>query len=337
MSDVATYLPIVWALVIALAVGIYVVLDGFDLGLGILFPTTHDEAYRDQMMNSVAPFWDGNETWLVLGGGGLWVGFPMAYAIIMPAMYVPVIVMLLALIFRGIAFEFRWASKPRHRAWDVAFAGGSIVAAFAQGTILGSLVQGIKVADHSFAGGPLDWLTPFSALCGFGLVAFYALLGTGWIMMKIGGPLCDHARRLGLPLLGLVAAFAAAVSLWTPLANERVAERWFSGLHLLFLWPLPAATAALFYLAWRAIRTGGEIAPFFATVGIFLLCYLGLAISNYPYLVVPSVSVWDAAASVNTQVFTLIGVLVMVPINLAYSAFVYWTFRGKLAPGEGYH
>jgi cytochrome d ubiquinol oxidase subunit II len=235
MNDIASYLPVVWALVIALAVVMYIILDGFDLGLGILFPTTRNEEFRDQMMNSVAPFWDGNETWLVLGGGGLFVGFPLAYSIIMPAMYVPVIVMLLALIFRGVAFEFRALAKPRHRAWDAAFAGGSILAAFAQGTILGALIQGIKVANGSFAGGPLDWLTPFSVLCGLGLLAGYALLGATWMMMRIEGGLSDHARRLCLPLLGLLAAFVAAVSIWTPLANARIAERWFGGLHFLFL------------------------------------------------------------------------------------------------------
>jgi cytochrome d ubiquinol oxidase subunit II len=195
------WLPIVWAGVIATAVALYVILDGFDLGIGILFPTTKSERMRDQMMNTVAPFWDGNETWLVLGGGGLWVAFPKAYAIIMPALYLPVIVMLLALIFRGVSFEFRFVAKPNHRFWDAAFIGGSIVAAFMQGVILGHLIIGIKVENESFAGGSFDWLAPFPLMCGAGLVAGYGLLGTTWLIMRTSGETAEHARGLIMPFL----------------------------------------------------------------------------------------------------------------------------------------
>ena len=190
MSELDFSLPVIWALIIGTAVALYVVLDGFDLGIGILFPLFPDEQDRDQMMNSVAPFWDGNETWLVLGGGGLWVAFPKAFAVIMPALYLPVIVMLLALIFRGVAFEFRWVAKPHHRWWDIAFCGGSIVATFSQGLVLGGLLQGIEVRNGQFAGGPFDWLTPFSLLCGCALVTGYALIGATWLVMKT-----DTVRR----------------------------------------------------------------------------------------------------------------------------------------------
>ncbi|NJO13364.1 MAG: cytochrome d ubiquinol oxidase subunit II [Gammaproteobacteria bacterium] len=220
-------LPLVWALIIGTAVALYVVLDGFDLGVGILFPFLSEERERDQMMNSVAPYWDGNETWLVLGGAGLWVAFPKAFAIIMPAVYLPLMIMLLALVFRGVAFEFRWVAKPNHARWDVAFSAGSTLAAFAQGLVLGALLQGVTVRDGQFAGGTWDFLSPFSLLCGCALVIGYALLGATWLMMKTEGSVERHARRLGMPLLAALMACVVAVSVWTPLALDRVAERWF--------------------------------------------------------------------------------------------------------------
>ncbi|WP_183855455.1 cytochrome d ubiquinol oxidase subunit II [Prosthecomicrobium pneumaticum] len=331
------YLPVVWALIIAAAVAFYVVADGFDLGLGILFPFTKEEAERDQMMNSVAPFWDGNETWLVLGGGGLWVAFPKAYAVIMPAVYLPVIVMLLALIFRGVSFEFRWVAKPTHFWWDVAFCGGSTVAAFAQGVILGALIQGIAVADGRFAGGPFDWATPFALLCGLGVVAGYALLGAVWLIAKTEGPVADRARAQGKTLLIVVLGFVGLVSLWTPLGFSRIAERWFSLPNLYFLWPVPILTAGLGLLVWRGIDRGRDLAPFLGVVALFLLAFLGLAISTFPYLVPPTLTIWDTAAAPASQIFLLVGVVFLLPMIFAYNVFVYWTFRGKVRPGEGYH
>jgi cytochrome d ubiquinol oxidase subunit II len=333
----ATWLPVIWALLIATAVALYVILDGFDLGLGILFPSARRTEERDQMMNSVAPFWDGNETWLVLGGGGLWVAFPGAYAVIMPALYLPVIVMLLALIFRGVSFEFRFASKPRHGIWDVAFFGGSTVAAFAQGVILGGIIQGINVQNGEFAGGPFDWATPFALLCGLGLVAGYALLGAVWLIAKTEGPVAERARRQARVLLAVVLVFVAAVSLWTPFEFPRIAERWFSAPNIYFLWPVPIATALLAFLVWRGLERQHDYLPFIGVVGLFLLSFLGLAISTFPYLVPPSLTVWDTAAVPDSQVFMLIGVAFLLPIILGYFVFVYWTFRGKVRPGEGYH
>jgi cytochrome d ubiquinol oxidase subunit II len=331
------YLPLIWAGLIVVAVAMYVILDGFDLGIALLFPTTEDEAERDQMMNSVAPFWDGNETWLVLGGGGLWVAFPLAYSIIMPAFYLPVIAMLLGLVFRGVAFEFRWVAKPSHFVWDVAFFAGSLVAAFCQGVILGGLVQGVPVMNGAFAGGPFEWATPFGLLCGCAVVTGYALLGATFLVMKTEGRLADHARRLAKRLVIVVLIFMALVSLWTALSSVRISERWFVYPNLLWLSPVPLITALTGYGVWRSLKQGGEMAPFLGAILLFMLGFLGLAISSYPFIVPPSVTIQAAAAVPASQMFSLIGAVFTLPLVLAYTAFVYWTFRSKMRPGQGYH
>ena len=332
-----SYLPVIWAAIIGLAVAMYVILDGFDLGIGILFPFAAGERDRDQMMNSVAPFWDGNETWLVLGGAGMMVAFPLAYSIILPALYLPVIVMLLALVFRGVAFEFRWIGVTSKPHWTFAFAAGSALAAFCQGVILGGLIQGIKVNNGAFAGGVFDWATPFAILCGFGLVAGYGLLGATWLVMKTEGSVARRARTQAKLLLLAVLGFMAIVSLWTPLAFERIAERWFSLPNFLFLWWVPAATALVAFAAWRWLDSERDALPFLAAIALFLLGYLGLVISNFPYLVPPSLTIWQTAAAPSTQIFMLMGTLMMLPIIIGYMIFVYWTFGGKLREGEGYH
>jgi cytochrome d ubiquinol oxidase subunit II len=330
------YLPVIWAGLIGTAVAMYVILDGFDLGIGILFPFARNENQRDQMMRSIAPFWDGNETWLVLGGGGLWVAFPTAYAIIMPAMYLPVIVMLLALVFRGVAFEFRHVSESKGL-WNFAFAFGSLLAAFSQGVILGGLIQGIKVANRQFAGGHFDWATPFTLLCGLALIAGYALLGATFLIMKTEGEAAERARRQAKLLLLVVLGFMALVSLYTPYAFERIANRWFSLPNFYYLWPVPLVTALVAYLLWRWLGKGREALPFIATIVLFLLGYLGLVISSFPYLVPPSLTVWDTAAAPASQIFMLIGTVFLLPIILGYVVFVYWLFRGKVREGEAYH
>jgi cytochrome bd ubiquinol oxidase subunit II len=331
------YLPVIWAVVIGIAVVMYVILDGFDLGIGILFPFARDERERDQMMNSVAPFWDGNETWLVLGGGGLLVAFPLAYSIILPALYLPVIVMLLALVFRGVAFEFRWIEVATKKHWTFAFAAGSALAAFCQGLVLGGLIQGIKVDKGAFAGGPFDWATPFAVMCGLGMVAGYGLLGATWLIMKTEGSVPERARAEAKVLLILVLASMAIISVWTPLAFERIAIRWFSIPNFFFLLWVPAATALFAFVTWRAIERGRDALPFIAAIALFLMGYVGLLISNFPYLVPPSLTIWDAAAAPASQIFMLIGTLLLLPIILGYIIFVYWIFRGKLREGEGYH
>src|SRR5271165_2345529 len=257
-----SYLTVIWAAIIGLAVAMYVILDGFDLGIGILFPFAASERDRDQMMNSVAPFWDGNETWLVLGGAGMMVAFPLAYGIIMPALYLPLIFMLLALVFRGVAFEFRFVSKPHNHWWDWAFTAGSTVATFCQGLVLGGFLQDIPVADKQFSGGSFEWATLFSLLCGLGLICGYALLGSGWLMMKTDGKLAQRARIHAEIALVLTLFFIIAVSAWTPFISPRIAERWFGGDHVLYLWPVPFATAAVAFLCWVGIHKGSGLQTF---------------------------------------------------------------------------
>ena len=330
------YLPLIWAAVIGTAVAMYIILDGFDLGLGILFPFARSEAERDQMMRSIAPFWDGNETWLVLGGAGLFVAFPRAYAVIMPALYLPVIVMLLALVFRGVAFEFRVVSYSKS-GWNLAFTVGSTLATFAQGVVLGGLIQGIPVRDGAYVGGSFDWATPFALVCGLALIAGYALLGATWLLMKTEGAVAVRAREQAKLCLIAVLVFMAVVSLWTPLTEPRIAARWFSLPNFYFLWPVPAVTALVAYACWRWIERGREALPFLATVALFMLGYLGLVISNFPYLVPPSLTVWDTAAAPASQIFMLMGTLLLLPFVLGYIVFVYWLFRGKVREGESYH
>jgi cytochrome bd ubiquinol oxidase subunit II len=330
------YLPVIWAAVIGTAVAMYVILDGFDLGVGILLPFTEDERERDQMITSIAPFWDGNETWLVLGGAGLWVAFPQAYAVIMPALYLPVILMLLALVFRGVAFEFRVVSRSKVF-WNLAFTLGSVLAAFCQGLILGGLIQGIRVDNGAFAGGPFDWATPFALLCGFGIVAGYGLLGATWHVMKTDGVIAARARTQAKLFLLAVLGFMAAVSLWTPLAFDRIAARWFAIPNIYYLWPVPIVTALVALAAWLGLERGREVLPFLAAIGLFMLGYLGLAISTFPYLVPPSLTIWDTAAAPASQMFMLIGTAVLLPLIVLYTGFVYWVFRGKVSAGQGYH
>ena len=337
MDDISYWLPLVWAAIIAVAVTLYVILDGFDLGLGILFRSTWQEERRDTMMNTVAPFWDGNETWLVLGGGGLFVAFPKAYGIIMSGLYLPIIVMLLALVFRGVAFEFRWVAKPKHQFWDFAFTWGSIVAAFAQGVVLGGLLQGITVKNGAFSGGALDWLTPFALFCGLALVAGYTLLGATWLVMKTDGDTQEWARRQAEMALFAAIAAMIVISLWTPLTIPRIAERWFSWPNMLLLSPVPVLTALAALSCWRGIENKSDVQPFFSAIALFVLGFAGLVISNVPYLVPESVTVWQGAAAPSSQMFMLVGTLVMLPVILGYTAFVYWTFRGKVRTGEGYH
>ena len=330
------YLPVIWAALIGTAVAMYVILDGFDLGIGILFPFSKSESERDQMMRSIAPFWDGNETWLVLGGGGLWVAFPTAYAVIMPAFYLPVIVMLLALVFRGVAFEFRLVSQSKVW-WNFAFVVGSTLAAFSQGVILGALIQGVTVKDGAFAGGHFDWATPFALTCGLALIAGYALLGATWLIMKTEGPVAERARGQAKICLLLVLGFMGVVSLWTPLSIPRIAERWFSLPNFYFLWPVPTITGLIAYGLWRSIEQRRDVLPFVASIALFLLGYLGLVISSYPYLVPPSLTVWQTAAAPSSQIFMLIGTVFLLPIILGYVVFIYWLFRGKVREGESYH
>ena len=330
-------LPTIWAVIIAFGVLMYIVLDGFDLGIGILFSWAPGDGERDLMMNSVAPVWDGNETWLVLGGAALFAAFPIAYAILLPALYIPLIAMLLALIFRGVSFEFRFRATRSRRIWDVSFALGSILATFCQGLVLGAFIQGFDVRAGAFVGGLFDWLTPFSVMTGAALVAGYGLLGATWLVMKTEGDLQRWCRRAAQWLMLAVLVFVAAVSIWTPLAEPEIADRWFTWPNLGYLAPVPVITAAAGAALWVSLRRGREVAPFLLSIVLFFLSYLGLGISLWPYVVPRAVTIWQAASGASSQLFLLIGVLILLPIILGYTAYAYRVFRGKVTGAEGYH
>ncbi|QQM32184.1 cytochrome d ubiquinol oxidase subunit II [Martelella lutilitoris] len=330
--DLAT----IWAAIIAFAVLAYVVMDGFDLGTGILMPFFRKRDERDLLTTTVAPVWDGNETWLVLGGGGLMAAFPVVYATVLPALYMPVILMLLSLIFRGVALEFRWRSEIR-RGWDTGFFAGSLVAAFMQGIALGALVQGIRIEDGQYAGGWWDWLTPFSLVTGIALVIGYALLGATWLNLKTEGPVQARARRLAAPTTIAMIAAIAIVSLWTPFINRVYFERWFGWPTAFFSALVPLAVIACAFWLWIGLDRKKHLQPFLAALGLFVLSYAGLGISFYPYMVPGALTIEEAAAPESSLRFLLVGALVLIPIILAYTAYAYWVFRGKVDLSEGYH
>ncbi len=327
-----------WTVLLGLAVFYYVVFDGFDLGVGALYGFAPDATSRTIIMNSIAPIWDGNETWLVFGGLGLLAAFPLAFAIIIPAVYFPIAVMLLALVFRGVAFEFRFKQPGPRRFWDNAFCVGSIVATFAQGVVLGAFIQGFTVDGRHFGGSSLDFLTPFSLFTGLALIAGYGLLGAGWLVLKTEGHLQQWARGAGRIYLIAVLLAILVVSLWTPLANADIARRWFTWPNIGFLSPVPIITALLAIGEWYALRQQRyDILPFLGAVGLFLMSFIGIAISLWPMIVPYHYTLWQAAASAGTQAFLLIGTLFLLPIVLMYTAWSYWVFRGKVRQDIGYH
>ncbi|NOV20216.1 cytochrome d ubiquinol oxidase subunit II [Ensifer adhaerens] len=331
-------LPLLWAIIIAFGLMMYVIMDGFDLGIGILFPFVRDRVDRDTMVNSVAPVWDGNETWLVLGGAALLAVFPLAYAVILSALYLPVVLMLAGLIWRGVAFEFRFKADEGHKAfWDKAFAWGSYVATFAQGVALGAFINGFEVKDGAYAGGPLDWFSPFSLFAGLGLLFAYALLGATWLVMKTEDRLQRKMRELGRPItLGLLVVIAV-VSAWTPITHADIADRWFSLPNLLFFAPVPILVAFATWALLKTLRGRSNAAPFLLSLLLLFLGYSGLAISLWPHIVPPDISIWQAAAPIQSMGFTLVGALFIIPFILAYTAWSYYVFRGKVKSGEGYH
>jgi len=330
-------LTLAWVGIVGFSVFMYVLMDGFDLGIGILYPFAPSEEDRDTMMNTVAPVWDFNETWLILGGAGLFAAFPIAYAVVLPAMYLPLLLMLIALVFRGVAFEFRFKARTSRHWWNKAFFLGSLLATFAQGIVLGAFIQGIKVEGRDFAGSMLDWLTPFSLFCGLALIAGYALLGSTWLIWRTIGRLQDWCFRMARRLLVVVLVMVGIVSLWTPFLEPTIAARWFSMPNILLLSPVPLMTAALAFGLWRSIDEGSDVLPFAFSMGLFALSYLGLAISLWPMLIPPSITVWEAASPPETQVFLLVGMAFLIPTILIYTAYSYWVFRGKVTGAFGYH
>lgn len=331
-------LPLIWAVIIIFGVMMYVVMDGFDLGIGMLFPFVKDERDRDVMMNTVAPVWDGNETWLVLGGAALFGAFPLAYSVVLEALYLPLILMLVGLIFRGVAFEFRFKARAHKRhIWDKAFIWGSLVATFFQGVALGAFIEGFKVVDRKYAGGTLDWLTPFTVFSGLGLIVAYTLLGCTWLIMKTEGPLQQKMHDVARPLALVLLVVIGIVSLWTPLAYPQIAERWFSMPNLVWFMPVPILVLVTFYGLLRAVQRNAHYTPFLLTLVLIFLGYSGLGISLWPNIIPPSMSIWDAAAPPQSQGFMLVGTLFILPFILGYTFWSYYVFRGKVTHEDGYH
>jgi cytochrome d ubiquinol oxidase subunit II len=331
-------LPLVWALIIAFGLMMYVVMDGFDLGIGLLFPLVPARQDRDVMVNTVAPVWDGNETWLVLGGASLLAAFPVAYAVILSALYLPLVFMLAGLIWRGVAFEFRFKADETHRPfWDKAFAWGSYIATFCQGMALGAFIDGFPVVKQTYSGGLFDWLTPFSLFTGAALLVAYGLLGATWLVMKTEDALQDRMRELAKPAtVGLLAAIAL-VSIWTPLTHQAVAGRWFSWPGVLMFSPIPLLVLLAAVAIFRALQRRANAAPFVLVLFLLFLGYSGLAISLWPNIVPPQISIWDAASPPQSMSFTLVGAMLIIPCILGYTGWSYWVFRGKVKAGEGYH
>ncbi|QNL87942.1 cytochrome d ubiquinol oxidase subunit II [Pseudomonas putida] len=331
-------ITLIWALIIIFGVMMYVIMDGFDLGIGILFLAIKDKEERDVMMNTVAPVWDGNETWLVLGGAGLFGAFPLAYSVILSALYLPLVLMLLGLIFRGVAFEFRFKASERNRHWwDKAFIGGSIIATFTQGVALGAFLDGIPVANNMYAGGALDWLRPFPLFCGFALLLAYAQLGSTWLIMKTEGRLQEEMYRYSSYFIwGLLGAIAV-ISVWTPLAHPEIAQRWFSLPNLFYFLPVPLLLLFCFFGTLTTLAHRATAAPFLFTLLVIFLGYSGLGISIWPNIIPPSVTLWQAASPAASQLFALIGALFILPFILMYTAWSYYVFRGKVKVGDGYH
>jgi cytochrome d ubiquinol oxidase subunit II len=326
-----------WTIILGVAVFLYVLLDGFDLGVGMLYGLATNRADRNLIMNSIAPIWDGNETWLVLGSVGLFAAFPLAFAIIIPALYFPILIMLLALVFRGVAFEFHFRDAAHVTFWDRAFSLGSLVATFAQGIVLGAFIQGFAVEGRAFVGSSFDCFTPFSLFTGLALVFGYGLLGAGWLILKTEGELQVTSRRQGRWCFVAVFIAIGIVSLWTPVMDADISHRWFSLPNIFYLALVPIITLAIALFEWRALNNRSEIAPFMGAIGLFFMSYIGIAISLFPMIIPHHFTLWQAAASPDTQAFLIVGTLFMLPVILMYSAWSYWVFRGKVRVDIGYH
>ena len=331
-------LPLIWAVIILFSIMMYVIMDGFDLGIGLLYPFFKDKDDRDLMMNTVAPVWDGNETWLVMGGAGLMAAFPLAYSVVLSAAYLPLILMLVGLIFRGVAFEFRFKAREHERHfWDKAFIGGSLAATFFQGVTLGAYIQGMPVVDRAYAGGAFDWISPFSMFTGLGLIVAYALLGSTWLIMKTEGSLQQSAYRITRKLVWALLAVIALISVWTPLLDASIAERWFSMPNLFWFIPVPLLVIASALLLLKSVKQERHVMPFLMTLALVFLGYSGLGISLWPNIIPPSISIWEASSPPQSQGFILVGALLIIPVILGYTVWAYYVFRGKIKHGEGYH
>jgi len=331
-------LPLIWFVIIVFGVMMYVVMDGFDLGIGILFPFVKQSHDRDVMMNTVAPVWDGNETWLVLGGAALYGAFPLAYSVILDALAMPLTIMLFGLIFRGVAFEFRFkASEDKRHIWDKSFIAGSVIATFFQGVVVGAVINGMPVVNRVYAGGSMDWFTPFTLFCGLGLVVAYALLGCTWLIMKTEGHLQAVMHKLATPMLVALLVILAVVSVWTPMTHSDIAQRWFATPNLYWFLPVPILVLLVSWLLIRSVANNSHYLPFLLTLALVFLGYSGLGISIWPNIIPPSITFWQAASPPQSQGFILVGALFIIPIILVYTFWSYYVFRGKVTPDQGYH
>ena len=330
-------LPVIWFGIIGFGIFMYVLMDGFVLGIGVLAPFAEDDRQLDQMMNTAAPIWDGNETWLVLGGAGLLAAFPRAYAILLSGLYLPVLLMLIALVLRGVSFEFRFKAVTSKHLWGICFAGGSIAAAFAQGVILGAIVEGMPLQSGKYLGGAFGWFSPFSMLTGTAVVFGYALLGSTWLIMKTDAGLQNIAFALTRPLVAVVVAFMGLVSTWLPFLSSQIMQRWFESRNFLWLSPVPLLALVNAYWLWRAVMRRAERAPFVLALTFFALGFVGLLIGIWPNLLPPNLSIWEAAAPPSSQGFILVGALIMLPAVLGYTWWSYSVFRGKVTADSGYH
>ncbi len=335
--ETSVALPVVWFGIIGFAVMMYVLMDGFVLGIGILAPFAEDEPQLDLMMNTAAPIWDGNETWLVLGGAGLFAAFPKAYALMLSALYLPVLLMLIALVLRGVSFEFRFKATTSKHIWGFCFGFGSILAAFAQGVMLGAIVEGLPIEGGKYAGGAFQWFSPFTMLTGVAVIFGYALLGSTWIILKTEGAMQNVAYALTRPLMAVVVAFMALVSTWLPFLSSQIMRRWFEGINFLWLSPIPILALANALLLWRAVMNRTHVAPFVLALTFFMLGFIGLVIGIWPNLLPPSMSIWDAASAPESQSFILVGTVVMLPAVLTYTWWSYRIFAGKVTAESGYH
>lgn len=324
-----------WAGIISFAIIMYVLLDGFDLGIGILFPWIKNPEHRDIMMSTIAPVWDGNETWLIMGGASLYAAFPIAYSTLLPTLYMPITIMLAALIFRGIAFEFRFKAEKNRFIWNISFATGSIVAAFMQGLIAGTFVTGYGTSLTSGISA-YHWLTPFSIMTGFAVVTGYALLGATWLIAKTVGTLQNKMYLAAKTLLIVLIFFLVLISIWSPLMEPRIMARWFNVPNIFYLAPLPILAGIASVYNYYALQTRCEFLPFFLSVGLFVLSYLGFCISDWPYIIPQAVTIWDAASPPSSLKFTLVGVVILLPMLLVYTAYSYRVFRGKVTKAEHY-
>lgn len=338
MSAMEYWLPVAWFAVIGFGILMYVLLDGFVLGLGILAPFAEDGPQLDHMMNTAAPIWDGNETWLVLGGAGLLAAFPRAYALILSALYLPVLLMLIALVFRGVAFEFRFKARRSRKLWGAAFSLGSIFAAFAQGLILGALVEGMPLQEGKYVGGMFGWFSPFAMMTGVAVVFGYALLGSTWLILKTDGSMQKTARLLTRPLVLVVVAFMGLVSASLPFVESRIMARWFDSGNFWWLAPVPLLALANAVALWRAaMHEGRDARPFLLTMSFFLLGFIGLVLGIWPNIVPPTISIWEAASPPSSQGFVMVGLVVLLPAILGYTYWSYSVFKGKIAADVGYH